>query len=40
VKSNQEIYKASMIVFEQTFTITETLRWLSATIAFVVCSAP
>jgi putative ABC transport system permease protein len=35
VKSNQEIYKASMIVFEQTFTITETLRWLSAAIAFV-----
>lgn len=35
VKSDQEIYKASMIVFEQTFTITETLRWLSAAIAFV-----
>ena len=35
VKSNQEIYQASMAVFEQTFTITETLRWLSATIAFV-----
>ena len=35
VKSNQEIYKASMIVFEQTFTITEALRWLSAAIAFV-----
>jgi putative ABC transport system permease protein len=35
VKSNQDIYKASMIVFEQTFTITETLRWLSAAIAFV-----
>ncbi len=35
VKSNQEIYQASMIVFEQTFTITETLRWLSAAIAFV-----
>jgi len=39
VKSDQEIYKASMEVFEQTFTITETLRWLSAAIAFVVCSA-
>jgi len=35
VKSNQDIYKASMEVFEQTFTITETLRWLSAAIAFV-----
>ncbi len=35
VKSNQEIYKVSMEVFEQTFTITETLRWLSAAIAFV-----
>lgn len=35
VKSNQEIYQASMEVFEQTFTITETLRWLSAAIAFV-----
>ncbi len=35
VKSNQEIYKASMELFEQTFTITETLRWLSASIAFV-----
>jgi putative ABC transport system permease protein len=35
VKSDQEIYKASMEVFEQTFTITETLRWLSAAIAFV-----
>jgi putative ABC transport system permease protein len=35
VKSNQEIYKASMDVFEQTFTITQTLRWLSAGIAFV-----
>ncbi|WP_411728555.1 FtsX-like permease family protein [Methyloglobulus sp.] len=35
VKSNQEIYKASMELFEQTFTITETLRWLSAAIAFV-----
>jgi putative ABC transport system permease protein len=35
VKSNQDIYKASMDLFEQTFTITETLRWLSAAIAFV-----
>lgn len=35
VKSNQALYKASMEVFEQTFTITETLRWLSAAIAFV-----
>jgi len=35
VKSDQVIYKASMEMFEQTFTITETLRWLSALIAFV-----
>jgi putative ABC transport system permease protein len=35
VKSNQDIYNASMDIFEQTFTITETLRWLSAAIAFV-----
>jgi len=35
VKSDQAIYKASMAMFEQTFTITETLRWLSAAIAFV-----
>ena len=35
VKSDQAIYKASMDIFEQTFTITETLRWLSAGIAFV-----
>jgi putative ABC transport system permease protein len=35
VQSDQAIYKASMEVFEQTFTITETLRWLSAVIAFV-----
>jgi putative ABC transport system permease protein len=35
VKSNREIYNASMELFEQTFTITETLRWLSAAIAFV-----
>ena len=34
VKSNRAIYKASMEIFEQTFTITETLRWLSAAIAF------
>ncbi|MGZ5045519.1 MAG: ABC transporter permease, partial [Methylobacter sp.] len=35
VQSDQAIYKASMAVFEQTFTITETLRWLLAAIAFV-----
>jgi len=35
VQSDQAIYKASMELFEQTFTITETLRWLSAAIAFV-----
>ncbi|MBK8816895.1 MAG: ABC transporter permease [Methylococcaceae bacterium] len=35
VKSNVDIYNASMELFEQTFTITETLRWLSAAIAFV-----
>ncbi|MGZ8192233.1 MAG: FtsX-like permease family protein [Methylobacter sp.] len=35
VKSDKAIYKASMEVFEQTFTITETLRWLSASVAFV-----
>ena len=35
VQSDQAIYKASMDLFEQTFTITETLRWLSAAIAFV-----
>ncbi|MDI1231084.1 MAG: ABC transporter permease [Methylobacter sp.] len=35
VKSDQAIYQASMEVFEQTFMITETLRWLSAAIAFV-----
>ncbi len=34
VKSDKAIYKASMEMFEQTFTITETLRWLSAAIAF------
>ena len=35
VKSNRAIYKASMELFEQTFKVTETLRWLSAAIAFV-----
>ncbi|CAA9889410.1 putative ABC transport system permease protein [Candidatus Methylobacter favarea] len=35
VKSDKDIYKASMEVFEQTFTVTETLRWLSAAVAFV-----
>ena len=35
VKSEQAIYKASMQMFEQTFRITQTLRWLSAIIAFV-----
>ncbi|MDD5578709.1 MAG: FtsX-like permease family protein [Methylobacter sp.] len=35
VKSDKAIYKASMEVFEQTFSITETLRWLSAAVAFV-----
>jgi putative ABC transport system permease protein len=35
VKSDRAIYQASMEVFEQTFTVTETLRWLSAAIAFV-----
>jgi putative ABC transport system permease protein len=34
VKSERAIYRASMQTFEQTFTITETLRWLSASIAF------
>jgi putative ABC transport system permease protein len=34
VKSDRAIYNASMEMFEQTFTITETLRWLSAAIAF------
>ncbi|MDD5460403.1 MAG: ABC transporter permease [Methylococcales bacterium] len=34
VKSDRAIYRASMQTFEQTFTITETLRWLSAAIAF------
>ena len=35
LRSNAEIYQASMQVFKQTFTITETLRWLAAGIAFV-----
>jgi putative ABC transport system permease protein len=35
IRSSQAIYKASMDLFEQTFTVTETLRWLSAIIAFV-----
>lgn len=35
VKSEQAIYQASMQMFEQTFKITETLRWLAAMIAFV-----
>lgn len=35
VHSDKAIYKASMEVFEQTFSITETLRWLSASVAFV-----
>jgi putative ABC transport system permease protein len=35
VKSEQAIYKVSMQMFEQTFKITETLRWLAAIIAFV-----
>lgn len=35
VKSERAIYKASMELFEKTFTVTDTLRWLSAVIAFV-----
>jgi putative ABC transport system permease protein len=35
VSSEREIYLASMLVFEQTFTVTQTLRWLSAVIAFI-----
>jgi putative ABC transport system permease protein len=35
VSSERTIYIASMLVFEQTFTITQTLRWLSAVIAFI-----
>lgn len=33
LKSNRAIYEASMELFEQTFAVTETLRWLSALIA-------
>ena len=35
VSSERKIYIASMRVFEQTFSITQTLRWLSAVIAFI-----
>ncbi len=35
IKSEQAIYRASMQMFEQTFKITEVLRWLAASIAFV-----
>ncbi len=35
VRSDAAIFKASMQIFAQTFTITETLRWLAALIAFV-----
>jgi putative ABC transport system permease protein len=35
VKSEQAIYKVSTQMFEQTFRITDTLRWLAAIIAFV-----
>ena len=35
LRSNAEIYQASMQIFKQTFTTTETLRWLAAGIAFV-----
>ncbi len=34
LKSNQSIYKASMEIFEQTFVITNALRWIAAGIAF------
>ncbi|MGR9101149.1 MAG: ABC transporter permease, partial [Gammaproteobacteria bacterium] len=34
VRSDRAIYRASMEVFEQTFAVTETLRWLAAGIAF------
>lgn len=34
LKSNHAIYEASMEVFEQTFVITDALRWLAAGIAF------
>ncbi|MEE9356190.1 MAG: FtsX-like permease family protein [Methylococcaceae bacterium] len=35
VQATHKIYQASMDVFEQTFLITQTLRWLAAGIAFV-----
>jgi putative ABC transport system permease protein len=35
VRSARAIYDASMAVFEQTFAITETLRWLAAGIAII-----
>ncbi len=35
LKSNRAIFDASMQVFDETFLITETLRWLAAGIAFV-----
>ncbi|MGR9087106.1 MAG: FtsX-like permease family protein [Gammaproteobacteria bacterium] len=35
VKANRSIYRASMEMFDQTFTVTEALRGLSALIAFV-----
>jgi putative ABC transport system permease protein len=35
IQSNKGIYQASMDIFEQTFSITETLRWLAGGIAFV-----
>ncbi len=35
LRSNRAIYQASMKIFEQTFLITESLRWLAAGIAFV-----
>ena len=35
LRSNRAIYQASMAIFEQTFLITESLRWLAAGIAFV-----
>ncbi|MGR9116235.1 MAG: FtsX-like permease family protein, partial [Gammaproteobacteria bacterium] len=35
LRSNADIYTASMQIFEQTFKVTETLRWLAAGIAFV-----
>ncbi|MGR8978870.1 MAG: FtsX-like permease family protein [Gammaproteobacteria bacterium] len=34
VQSDQAIYNASMALFEDTFAVTEALRWLSAIIAF------